>query len=150
QTIQRVGKQEKLQTKGTKTERSRRTVPLTAAQTDMLHQHKASQRKEAFKAGKSWHKTNFVFTSTTGTAIEPRNFYRQYQDLLKSARLPHFTFHDLRHSYASCSLRRGVTLTAISRILGHARISTTADIYSHLGTDDLRAAIELVDTAAKR
>ena len=152
QALQRVGKD--LKASAPKTERSRRTLPLTESLAALLRQHKARQREEAFEAGKSWHKTDYVFVSSTGTALEPRNLYRQFQDLLKSSGItskktgrPHFAFHDLRHSFASRALRHGVSLKAISTTLGHSTIGQTADTYAHLGEDSLRDAIERVDTA---
>ena len=47
--------------------------------------------------------------------------------------------HDLRHSYASRALALGGGLPAIGRLLGHARVSTTAK-YAHLVRDAEKAA----------
>ena len=47
--------------------------------------------------------------------------------------------HDLRHSYASRALALGENLSVIGRLLGHARIGTTAK-YSHLVRDAEKAA----------
>ncbi len=51
-------------------------------------------------------------------------------------------FHDLRHTAATIMLQSGATLVHVSRVLGHASISITSDIYGHLVVDDLRSAIE--------
>ena len=40
--------------------------------------------------------------------------------------------HDLRHAYATLMLEDGEGLAVISRLLGHANLSTTADVYAHL------------------
>ena len=47
--------------------------------------------------------------------------------------------HDLRHSYASRALALGETLPTIGRLLGHARVGTTAK-YAHLVRDAEKAA----------
>ena len=47
--------------------------------------------------------------------------------------------HDLRHSYASRALALGEGLPAIGRLLGHARVGTTAK-YAHLVRDAEKAA----------
>ena len=39
------------------------------------------------------------------------------------------TFHDLRHSFASLSIAANADVAAVSAVLGHARISTTVDMY---------------------
>ena len=50
--------------------------------------------------------------------------------------------HDLRHSFASELLSRGVSPLAVSRILGHASASFTLDRYGHLMPRDFDAAVE--------
>ena len=47
--------------------------------------------------------------------------------------------HDLRHSYASRALALGESLSVIGRLLGHARVGTTAK-YSHLVRDAEKVA----------
>ena len=47
--------------------------------------------------------------------------------------------HDLRHSYASRALALGESLPMIARLLGHARIQTTAR-YAHLARDAVKDA----------
>lgn len=40
-------------------------------------------------------------------------------------------FHALRHTYATTLLTSGVPIVDVSRVLGHAKVSTTLDIYGH-------------------
>ena len=47
--------------------------------------------------------------------------------------------HDLRHTYASSLVSRGVSLHIVGRLLGHTQPQTTAR-YAHLDDDALRAA----------
>ena len=54
---------------------------------------------------------------------------RAMNAVLKRARLPHFTPHCLRHTYARVQLERGEELLYVSRQLGHASIGITADRY---------------------
>jgi integrase len=46
-----------------------------------------------------------------------------------------FTFHSLRHAYASAQLGRGVPIRDVSEWLGHQDIRTTDRIYRHLMPD---------------
>jgi integrase/recombinase XerD len=48
-----------------------------------------------------------------------------------------FTPHQLRHFYATQMLRGGAKLEVVSRILGHAGVGITADIYRHVTTAEL-------------
>ena len=62
---------------------------------------------------------------------------------LNDGGVPPLRFHDLRHTFAShliVDLRLDVA--QVSRILGHARITITLDVYTHL-FDDARHAREI-------
>jgi integrase len=58
--------------------------------------------------------------------------------------------HALRHACASRMARHGVKLVVAQRILGHSDPSLTARVYTHLGTEDLREAVELVPPTLPR
>ena len=55
--------------------------------------------------------------------------FRRYTD---KAGLPRIRVHDLRHSHASMLINKGVAPKLIQERLGHASITITLDIYSHL------------------
>jgi len=68
------------------------------------------------------------------------------QVVLAGEKLPMLSPHDLRHTYATVALIRGVPAEVVSKVLGHARVSTTLDIYRHvLDTERRRAAIDLFE-----
>jgi integrase len=48
-----------------------------------------------------------------------------------------FTPHQLRHFYATQMLRSGAKLEVVAKILGHASVGTTADIYRHVAAAEL-------------
>jgi integrase len=70
-----------------------------------------------------------LFCSKTGTDPDVSNVRRAFNDVLKAARLPHFTPHGLRHTYASLLLQAGVDVYYVSRMLGHASIELTTSTY---------------------
>lgn len=53
----------------------------------------------------------------------------------------HFRFHDLRHTFASLMVRAGVDILTVSKLLGHASITTT-QIYAHLYQDHAQDSIK--------
>ena len=54
------------------------------------------------------------------------------------------TPHTLRHSFASCLVRKDVNLIKIQRLLGHSNIKTTS-IYTHTRVDDLVDAVATLE-----
>ena len=54
-----------------------------------------------------------------------------------------FTRHALRHAAASLLIKEGLPAMNLKTIMGHAKVSTTYDIYGHLFPEDTR----IVDTA---
>jgi Phage integrase family len=45
---------------------------------------------------------------------------------------PRLRFHDLRHTFASLLIAQNVNVAFVSRQLGHASVSTTLNVYTHL------------------
>ena len=52
--------------------------------------------------------------------------------MLERAWLPNIRFHDLRHTCAALMLAVGTNPKVVQETLGHANVSVTLDIYSHL------------------
>ena len=48
-----------------------------------------------------------------------------------------FTPHQLRHFYTTQMLRGGAKVEIVARILGHAGVGATCDIYRHVATAEL-------------
>ncbi len=115
-----------------KTARSKRRIPIGA---ETIRRLRTQQRRNsAFKqfAKDKWKEHDLVFPSEAGTPMEPTNLIRRFKDLLKAAELPNVRIHDLRHTHATLLLLRGVHPKVVSERLGHADITTTLKIYSHV------------------
>ena len=69
-----------------------------------------------------------------------------WHPIRKSAGIPDsITFHDLRHTAASLMISSGVDIKTIQKRLGHAKASTTLDVYAHLLPDSQATAVARVD-----
>jgi integrase len=55
--------------------------------------------------------------------------------------------HDLRHTAATIMLTAGEDINAVSRILGHERVSTTLDRYGHSMPGAHEAALDALSGA---
>jgi integrase len=130
-----------------KTSSSKRSVPLSDWVVDALKTHKARQSAERSAMGAAWKDTGFVFTTTIGTPVDPRNASRAFADLAKDAGLGAWHIHELRHSAASTSLAQGVPVEVVSAFLGHSSIGMTVDTYGHIGDAQVRTAADAMDAA---
>jgi integrase len=116
-----------------KTKGSRRRVSLTGVAAEALKGHLERQLEEIDRAGSLWQENALVFASETGTPLDRHALTsRQFKPLLKRAGLPHFRFHDLRHTCATLLLSKNVNPKVVSEMLGHAAIAITLDTYSHV------------------
>ena len=141
--LQRIDKE--FQLVEPKTERSRRTLPLTETIYSTLRAHRSRQLEEKLAAGPYWPENGLVFTTRIGTPLEPRNVVRKYKALLKKAELPLYRFHDLRHACASFLIAQGVPARTVMEILGHSQISLTMNTYAHVMPAMKQDAVDLMD-----
>jgi integrase len=125
-----------------KTDRSRRTVPLSPAVVAMLRRHRKAQAAEKLRAGSHWRESGLVFTTEAGTAVDPRNLLRVVEGAAKAAGVEGVGVHTLRHSAAVGWLEAGVHIKAVADLLGHSSISITGDVYGHTTDDTARAAVD--------
>ena len=144
QSLQRV--ERKLQLLPLKTKSSRRPIPLPALVVAALRRQRARQAEYRLAAGPEWKGAvdNLVFTTKRGTAIEPRNADRTFRAALKAAGLARTKLHNLRHTAASLLLPH-VHPKVVQEMLGHSRIGTTLDIYSHVTTSLMNEAADKMD-----
>ena len=142
-SLQRFGG--KLHLTELKTNNSRRVLHMPDVLLHKLQAHRIRQLEDKLHAGERWQESDLVFTTSVGTPLEPRNVNRHFYDLLTNSKISHFRLHDLRHYCASLLLAQGVQLKIVSEILGHAQLSTTADIYTHILPEVKKDALNLMD-----
>lgn len=129
-----------------KTPASVREIPLVP----QLAEHLAAHRQATgLLAPAGW-----VFATSRGTPLGERNVARRVlkkaadEAGLNDGERAALRFHDLRHTFAShliIDLRLDVA--QVSRILGHASITVTLNVYTHL-FDDARHAREIRERMA--
>jgi integrase len=125
-----------------------RQIRLTRRATEALRAHRKAQREERRKRAGLWKDQGLVFPSQVGTTLSARNLQRHFKSLLERAGLSKsFRFHDLRHTCAALLLRQGVNPKFVQELLGHADISLTLNVYSHVLPDMGDAAAGAMDDA---
>ena len=126
-----------------------RSIRLTRKATAALREHRKRQLEERMEHGAGfWVDQGLVFPSGVGTPISGGNLNRAFKTMLRRAGLSaKFRFHDLRHTCATLLLRQNVNPKYVQELLGHADISLTLNVYSHVLPDMGDAAADAMDTA---
>jgi integrase len=127
-----------------KTTQSAATMALPALLVDVLRDHRKAQLAQRLTA-LVWVDDGLVFTTSVGTALEPRNVARSWAALCEKAGVRVVRLHDLRHAAASFALAAGLDMKVIQTMLRHSRMATTADIYAHVLQDVQRAGADRMD-----
>jgi integrase len=108
-----------------------RHIPLNESALKVLRRIKTSKEPEAY-----------VFGNSNGTIQQ--NLERVWRRALKDSGVTGFRFHDLRHTFASRLVMKGVDLVALKELLGHADIKMTLR-YAHLAAGHLLDAVRKLD-----
>jgi integrase len=173
--LTRVGLDRELYPEGwtleeTKTKGSRRTVPLPSSTMRALKTWRAVQAKERLQLGAEYRNgSDLVFTTPAGTPLDQSNLYNMnFRRVMRQAELgelgpeprkrkgqpgpakarpfkPAFRMYDLRHTCATLLLAAGESLKVVSERLGHASITLTADVYSHVLPTMQQGAVEKLE-----
>ena len=134
-----------------KTERSKRYVSLPAETMQLLKQYRAWQNGERLRLGEYYQDQGFVFAQDTGGPMHPDSVTTWLSRFSKRHGLPHVNAHAFRHTMASMLYFNGVDSVSISKCLGHAQVSTTANIYAHvMEAADKKNADILADVFLKK
>ncbi|WP_082951793.1 site-specific integrase [Mycobacterium sp. 852002-51057_SCH5723018] len=122
----------------------RRSVPFPAVMADEL---------AALMVGKG--RDDLVFTDMRGGVLRNSNWRaRVFEPAVQKCQkadesFPSITPHDLRHTAASLAVSAGANMKAVQRMLGHAKVSMTVDVYADLFDEDLDPVAVELDAAIK-
>ena len=92
---------------------------------------------------KKWYQQNgeasgLVFPGAEGKARN--NIKKAWSNLLKSAQIVNFRWHDLRHNFASKLVMAGEDLNTVRELMGHADLKMTLR-YAHLSPEHKASAV---------
>ncbi|MCU1483667.1 MAG: traSA:integrase fusion protein [Actinomycetia bacterium] len=121
-----------------KTASSNRTVPLAAVVLTALSEH-----LRAFPAEND----QLLLRTPAGEPVDADKFGNPWRTAVKKAGAPGLRYHDLRHTFASTLLSRGVSVKAVADWLGHASPVITLNTYAHLMPADEDVARSVLDEA---
>jgi integrase len=133
--------------KAPKTDRTR-TVTLPAFAVAELRRLKREQAEELLMLGTRQTGETLVCARADGLPLQPQSLTHQFTRLIVRIKgFPRIRFHDLRHSHATQLLLAGVHPKIAQERLGHASITTTLDLYSHVTETMQSDAAQRLDAA---
>ena len=129
-----------------KTKSGIRDVPMLDEVRKALLQERMRQMREGFNCTEIDGYTGFVFANRFGSVLSPHAINRVIERIIRdfNARetsqannehrepqlLPHFSVHNLRHTFCTRFCENETNIKIIQEIMGHADISTTMDVYN--------------------
>ena len=120
-----------------KTKSSIRILPLTKKLTDDLQIMKNNAIKYK-NYSDNWFVFGNSFPFPESTITNKKNTY------CKNANVKQIRIHDFRHSCASLLINRGASIALVSKYLGHSKISTTLNTYTHMYKSELENVTDLI------
>ena len=134
-----------------KTEQSNRYISVPAETMRLLRQYQMWQNAERLRLGEYYNYQGFVFSQDNGQPMHPDSVTDWLAKFSKKYNLPHINPHAFRHTMASTLYFNGMDSVSISKRLGHAQVSTTANIYAHvMEAADQKNADILADVFLKK
>jgi len=133
-----------------KTKNAKRRVDLSDDLLRTLRDYRNQKKKEALAKGKQM--PEWVFANRFGSFIDIKNVKaRNFKRVIRKAELRDFHFHNLRHTFASQLLSRGVNILYVSKQLGHANPGITMKIYAEwIPKDGQREAMNKLPSLSRQ
>ena len=128
-----------------KTSSSVRTIPLTRHTWELLASMRAEATRTLAPFGLS--AADAYILGTQEPESRPYNPTMLGKDFAAFCKMNGFkcTFHDLRHTFATMMIAKGVDVRTVASYLGHASVTMTLDTYADVDPDAKRAAVFKVE-----
>lgn len=124
-----------------KTKKAARTIYLPARAKEAFLEIRTISEKLA--EGKlDFNPHNLVFCTEEGHPLEIKVLENGFQQILAALQIKNVNLHATRHTFATEALQKTTDIVTVSEVLGHARPSTTLDMYGHTFDERKRALME--------
>lgn len=112
-----------------KTKASNRQLKIPTQLLIELQKHKKKQAA-IILSSTDYNNKGLIFADESGNALKIYKIRYKLQKALDTLQERH-TIHDIRHTHATIMLQKGYNIKEIQARLGHAKVTTTLDIYTH-------------------
>ena len=128
-----------------KTETSSRTISVADTLITALKEYRVWWLKRREELGDYMQENDFLFTQENGERLYPSTYTGWLNQVLKTAGLDHHSLHSIRHTNITMQIAAGVPIVTVAARAGHARPSTTSDIYAHFIKSSDKTAAAVID-----
>lgn len=118
-----------------KTSSGQRDIPMTKTAYEVLMELKNQKEKRKQKVI-SFEFADHVFLNRNGKLLPNSNYDRYLARLCEKAGIEKISMHTLRHTFATRCIESGMKPKTLQKILGHANITMTMDLYVHVTEDE--------------
>lgn len=118
-----------------KTNSGLRDIPMTQTAYDLLIGIK-HRRSDPEKKVVSFEFADHVFLNRNGRLLSNSNYYKQLERICDKAGIETISMHTLRHTFATRCIESGMKPKTLQKILGHANIAMTMDLYVHVTEEE--------------
>ena len=146
-TVRLDGKEVLVESNGTKTKSSKRTLPLVLVFRERLLALQEEQKENRKLCGRNYNKKydGYICIDPMGNLLLPNALSDSFQLVLRDYNLRRIRFYDLRHTFATRALERGMNYKTLSAILGHYSVAFTMDTYVHSMDEHKRHEMDKMD-----
>ena len=131
--------------KAPKTHAGIRDIPMTPNMADAFKQRLDYLSIQAENLGLALNDKTPVICNEALERELPSSSTRWWTRNRKALGFDGYTIHEMRHSFLSEMARRKVDPKVLQKLAGHAKYSTTMDIYTHVDMEDKREAMKKMD-----
>lgn len=114
-----------------KTDSSVRDIQIGDSLIKSLKEKKIEQKELKLKYGQWYFDSDWVCTKKNGSQVTLHSLKNMSRVINRELGID-FNFHSLRHTHATMLLEAGANIKDIQKRLGHNKIATTMDTYSHV------------------
>ena len=134
-----------------KTKSGEREIPMFSAVKKALLDERLRQMQEGFNQTVIDGYSGFIFSNKYNNVLSPHNINRAIERITRDYNvaeselavrqnrepllLPHFSVHNLRHTFCTRMCENESNIKIIQEIMGHSDISTTMDVYNEATRD---------------
>ena len=125
-----------------KTETSKRVLDMDSETMQVLRRWQVQQASYLLKRGiNAMAGDQLVFSNRANDLMRLEVIREWCYRILKAGNLPNVTLHGFRHTHATLLFSGGASVKEVQTRLGHSKVQTTLDIYTHLTKQDQKETI---------